>query len=61
MSASAASHSTAHMIQTRIATYRHNERTSYGLVTDAGIIDLGSRFSKRWPDLKSAIEAGQAC
>jgi 2-keto-4-pentenoate hydratase/2-oxohepta-3-ene-1,7-dioic acid hydratase in catechol pathway len=47
------------MTQTRIATYRHNDRTSYGLVTDAGIVDLGSRFSRRWPDLRSAIKAGE--
>ncbi|WP_276972935.1 fumarylacetoacetate hydrolase family protein [Tatumella ptyseos] len=43
----------------KIASYLHQGTRSYGIVTPEGIIDLGSRLSLRFPDLKSLLEAGQ--
>ena len=43
----------------KIASYLHQGTRSYGIVKPEGIIDLGSRLSLRFPDLKSLLEAGQ--
>lgn len=42
----------------RLATYSVNGATSYGAVTDTGIVDLSSRFAKDYPTLREAIAAG---
>jgi 2-keto-4-pentenoate hydratase/2-oxohepta-3-ene-1,7-dioic acid hydratase in catechol pathway len=42
----------------RYASYQIDGRTSFGAVTDAGIVDLGPHFAGRYPDLKSVIAAG---
>lgn len=41
----------------RLATYSRNGATHYGLVTDAGIVDLSSHFEKNYPTLREAIAA----
>lgn len=41
----------------RFATYEIEGRRSFGVVTDAGIVDLGPAFAGRYPDLKSVIAA----
>ena len=43
----------------KIATFSVNGRVSYGIVTDRGIVDAGSRLGLRFPDLRSLIAAGQ--
>jgi 2-keto-4-pentenoate hydratase/2-oxohepta-3-ene-1,7-dioic acid hydratase in catechol pathway len=43
----------------KIATFSMNGRVSYGLIRDKGIVDVGSRLSNRFPDLRSVIAAGQ--
>ncbi|WP_192456764.1 fumarylacetoacetate hydrolase family protein [Musicola keenii] len=43
----------------KLASYRHNGKNSYGIYTQAGLIDLGSRLGERYPDLK-ALLAGEA-
>jgi 2-keto-4-pentenoate hydratase/2-oxohepta-3-ene-1,7-dioic acid hydratase in catechol pathway len=42
----------------KLATFEANGRISYGMVTEEGIIDAGSRFSSRFPDLRAVISAG---
>ncbi|KJC49504.1 2-hydroxyhepta-2,4-diene-1,7-dioate isomerase [Bradyrhizobium sp. LTSP885] len=42
----------------RLATYSINGATSYGAVTDTGIVDLSARFAKDYPTLRDAIAAG---
>jgi 2-keto-4-pentenoate hydratase/2-oxohepta-3-ene-1,7-dioic acid hydratase in catechol pathway len=42
----------------RFATYEIDGRRSFGVVADAGIVDLGPIFEGRYPDLKSIIAAG---
>jgi 2-keto-4-pentenoate hydratase/2-oxohepta-3-ene-1,7-dioic acid hydratase in catechol pathway len=42
----------------RIATYSTAGKTSYGYVTDSGVVDLSSRFGKEYPTLREAIAAG---
>ena len=39
----------------RLASFTHNGRAAYGLVTDGGIVDLSARFADRWPSLRHAI------
>ncbi|NBW08899.1 MAG: fumarylacetoacetate hydrolase family protein [Caulobacteraceae bacterium] len=42
----------------RYASYEIDGRTSWGAVTDAGIVDLAPAFAGTYPDLKSVIAAG---
>jgi 2-keto-4-pentenoate hydratase/2-oxohepta-3-ene-1,7-dioic acid hydratase in catechol pathway len=46
------------MANHRIATYSTAGKTAYGYVTDGGVVDLSSRFSKDYPTLREAIAAG---
>src|SRR6266851_6439441 len=46
------------MTSPRLATYSINGSTSYGAVTDTGIIDLSARFGKDYPTLHEVIAAG---
>jgi 2-keto-4-pentenoate hydratase/2-oxohepta-3-ene-1,7-dioic acid hydratase in catechol pathway len=46
------------MTNSRIATYSVSGKTAYGAVTDKGVIDLSSRFSKEYPTLREVIAAG---
>jgi 2-keto-4-pentenoate hydratase/2-oxohepta-3-ene-1,7-dioic acid hydratase in catechol pathway len=43
----------------KLTSYRRNGKDSYGIVTDAGVIDLGARLGAKYPDLKALI-AGDA-
>jgi 2-keto-4-pentenoate hydratase/2-oxohepta-3-ene-1,7-dioic acid hydratase in catechol pathway len=43
----------------RLASFRGTNGSTYGLVTDQGIIDLGRRLGARYPDLRALI-AGHA-
>ena len=46
------------MTSPRLATYSIGGTTRYGAVTNAGIVDLSTRFGKQYPTLREAIEAG---
>lgn len=39
----------------RLASFTHNGRPAYGLVTDNGVVDLSGRFVDRWRSLRQAI------
>ena len=39
----------------KLATFKTPQGSSYGAVTDAGIVDLGKRLGNKYPDLKSLI------
>lgn len=39
----------------RLASFTHNGRAAYGLVTDNGVVDLSGRFVDRWRSLRQAI------
>ncbi|MFP9229775.1 fumarylacetoacetate hydrolase family protein [Pectobacterium cacticida] len=39
----------------KFASYRHNGKDSYGIYTSAGLIDLGSKIGRRYPDLKALL------
>lgn len=39
----------------KFATFSATGRTGYGLVTDAGLIDLSRRFFAEWPTLKDVV------
>lgn len=39
----------------KLVSFTLNGRPTYGVVTDAGVIDLGARLGGRWPDLKSLL------
>ena len=41
----------------RIATYSAGGKTSYGYVTDKGVVDLSARFGKDYPTLREVIAA----
>lgn len=41
----------------KLASYRTKGRTSYGIVTEQGVIDLGSRLGADFSDLKALISA----
>ena len=41
----------------RLASFKANGRTSYGAVTDSGIVDLGKKLSK-YPTLRDVFRAG---
>jgi 2-keto-4-pentenoate hydratase/2-oxohepta-3-ene-1,7-dioic acid hydratase in catechol pathway len=42
----------------RYVSFKAGNTESYGVLTDRGIVDLGSRFKDRYPTLKSLITAG---
>jgi 2-keto-4-pentenoate hydratase/2-oxohepta-3-ene-1,7-dioic acid hydratase in catechol pathway len=42
----------------KYASFAIAGRDSYGLVTDAGVVDLGKRFGKQYPNLKALLGAG---
>lgn len=42
----------------RYLSFNAQGRDSYGVITDKGIVDLGSRFRDSYPTLKSLISAG---
>lgn len=42
----------------RIATFTADSASRYGLIADAGAIDLSARHGKVWPTLRHVIEAG---
>lgn len=39
----------------RLASFTHNGRAAYGLVTDNGVIDLSGRFADRWLSLRQVM------
>ena len=41
----------------RLASFRVNGRTSYGAVTDKGIVDLGRKLSAKYPTLLDILRA----
>jgi len=43
----------------KLATFRYQNRVSWGVVTDRGVIDAGSALGDRFPTLRDAL-AGQA-
>jgi len=42
----------------RLATFKADNTTRYGLITDLGAVDLWSLHSNTWPTLRHVIEAG---
>jgi 2-keto-4-pentenoate hydratase/2-oxohepta-3-ene-1,7-dioic acid hydratase in catechol pathway len=42
----------------RLATFRVNGAEAYGLVRDAGLVELSRDFGHRWPTLREAIADG---
>src|SRR5262249_22913431 len=40
------------------ASFAAQNRPSYGMVLDGGIVDLGPRLGDRYPDLRSVLAAG---
>jgi 2-keto-4-pentenoate hydratase/2-oxohepta-3-ene-1,7-dioic acid hydratase in catechol pathway len=42
----------------RYLSFKIGGRASYGVMTDAGVVDLGKRFGARYPTLRAVIEAG---
>ena len=42
----------------RLATFRTGGNPTYGVVSDAGIFDLGARLGARFPDLRSLLAEG---
>jgi 2-keto-4-pentenoate hydratase/2-oxohepta-3-ene-1,7-dioic acid hydratase in catechol pathway len=43
----------------KLATFEVNGRVSYGIATETGAVDAGSRLGDQFPDLRSMIAAGQ--
>ncbi|EMD9177069.1 fumarylacetoacetate hydrolase family protein, partial [Cronobacter turicensis] len=39
----------------KLASYLHQGRRSYGIVTDKGVVDLGSRLGAHYADLKTLL------
>ena len=39
----------------RLLTFSRHGKTSYGVATDTGIVDLGVRLSRRWPTLTAVL------
>lgn len=39
----------------RLASFTHQGRPSYGLITDEGVVDLGPKFADRWPTLGDVV------
>jgi 2-keto-4-pentenoate hydratase/2-oxohepta-3-ene-1,7-dioic acid hydratase in catechol pathway len=42
----------------KLASYTRADGDSFGIVTDAGIIDLGARLGHEFPDLKHLLDGG---
>jgi 2-keto-4-pentenoate hydratase/2-oxohepta-3-ene-1,7-dioic acid hydratase in catechol pathway len=42
----------------KLASFTAAGRASYGLVTDAGLVDVGARLVARYPTLRAALAAG---
>jgi 2-keto-4-pentenoate hydratase/2-oxohepta-3-ene-1,7-dioic acid hydratase in catechol pathway len=42
----------------KIASYRHGNAATYGVVADGGLIDIGRRLGTRLPTLDAALAAG---
>jgi len=42
----------------RLASFRVNGRTSYGAVTDKGLVDIGRKLSAKYPTLLDVLRAG---
>ena len=42
----------------KLTSYEHNEKASYGVVTDAGLIDLPAAWPDAPPTLRGALELG---
>lgn len=40
----------------KLASYRHHDRKSYGIVTDNGIIDLGDKIGHQYSTLKDLLQ-----
>ena len=40
----------------KFATFTHRGRSTYGTITDQGVIDLSSRHGTTWPTLQHVIE-----
>lgn len=45
-------------IPARLAAFRVNSNTRYGLVRDDGVVDITDTFSSRYPDLQAAVVDG---
>ena len=43
----------------KLASFRHRDADTFGIVTDAGMIDLGGRLGPGVPSLKALIAAGR--
>ena len=41
----------------RVITFERNGATSYGLLKDSGVVDVGSRLSSRYRDLRAVLAA----
>ncbi|MCL2899979.1 fumarylacetoacetate hydrolase family protein [Brenneria tiliae] len=39
----------------KLASYRYNDKNSFGIYTPTGLIDLGAKIGHRYPDLKSLL------
>lgn len=46
------------MTVSRFASFSLGERAGYGLITDAGVIDLSGRYGARYPTLREVVAAG---
>ena len=42
----------------KLATFEIDERISYGVVKNDGVVDAGARLSSQFPDLRAVISAG---
>ena len=42
----------------RLASYRHGNETSWGVVTEQGILDAGTALGQRFPTLRALLTAG---
>jgi len=42
----------------RFASFSTGKRHAYGLITDAGVVDLSARYGARFPTLRDVVEAG---
>ena len=40
----------------KLASYIHHGRKSYGIYTEAGIIDLGQKIGQQYPTLKDLLQ-----
>ncbi len=42
----------------KLVSFQQGNRSSYGVVTEQGLVDLGRRFAEEFPDLKSFVAGG---